>query len=148
MYDDILIPTDGSRAAEAAIDHALGLASTYDARVHTLYVVDVNVYGTLETGTDVVVSALEREGEEAVERIAEAVAEAGLEATTSVVTGTPYREIVDYADEEGVDLIVMGTHGRRGLDRYLLGSVAEKVLRSTETPVLTVHWDGDEEDES
>jgi nucleotide-binding universal stress UspA family protein len=146
VYEEILVPTDGSHAAEAAIEQAIGLAEQYGARIHALYVVDVNAYSTIETGTDVVLSSLEKEGTEAVEAIARAAGDAGVDVTTEVVTGTPYRDILEYADERGVDLIVMGTHGRRGLDRYLLGSVTEKVVRSADVPVLTVRETEEEEE--
>lgn len=138
MYDDILVPTDGSPAADAAIEHAIDIASQYDSTVHALYVVDGAAYSTLEAGSEIVIEALEAEGTEATERVASAAAEAGLESMTTVTTGTAYRTITEYIDEHGIDLVVMGTHGRRGLDRYLLGSVTERVVRTSDVPVLTV----------
>jgi nucleotide-binding universal stress UspA family protein len=144
MYSEILVPTDGSPAADAAIDHAIDLARQYDARLHTLYVVDGAAYSTLEAGAEIVVEALESEGKEATERIAEAAADAGVECTTTVTTGTAYRAIRDYVDEHAIDMIVMGTHGRKGLDRYLLGSVTERVVRTAAVPVLTVRQPADE----
>jgi nucleotide-binding universal stress UspA family protein len=138
MYDEILVPTDGSDAASRALDHALNLANQYDARVHALYVIDANAYATLEAGTDVVISALEDEGQAAVDTVVDRAEQHGVEAVTEVVTGTVHKAIIEYADEHDVDLIVMGTHGRRGLDRYLLGSVTEKVVRTSAVPVLTI----------
>lgn len=138
MYDEILVPTDGSPAADAAIEHAVDLADRYDARVHALYVVDGAAYSTLEAGSEIVIEALEAEGEEATERVTEAADAAGVAATTTVTTGTAYRTIQDYVDDNDVDLIVMGTHGRQGLDRYLLGSVTERVVRTADVPVMTV----------
>lgn len=144
MYDEILVPTDGSDAATRALDHALDIAGQYDARIHALYVVDANAYSTLETGTDVVISALEEEGNEAVDAVTDRATTAGVETVTEVSTGTVHRNIIDYADEHGIDLIVMGTHGRQGLDRYLLGSVTEKVVRASDVPVMTIRvTDGD-----
>lgn len=144
MYDEILVPTDGSKAADRAVEHAIDLAERYDARLHALYVVDANAYSTLEAGTDVVISALEEEGEEAVSAVAEQAEAAGIETATEVQTGTVHRSIIDYADENDIDLIVMGTHGRRGLDRYLLGSVTEKVVRTADAPVLTIRMHDEE----
>ncbi|GAB6877761.1 universal stress protein [Halorubrum gandharaense] len=138
MYDEILVPTDGSPASDAAIEHAIDLAAKYDARVHALYVVDGAAYSTLEAGSEIVIEALESEGEEATERVAEAAEEAGVENVTTVTTGTAYRSISEYVDENDIDMVVMGTHGRKGLDRYLLGSVTERVVRTSEVPVLTV----------
>ena len=144
MYDDILVPTDGSPASDAAIDHAIDIADRYGARLHALYVVDGSAYSTLEAGSEVVIDALEAEGEQATDRVADAAAAAGVETTTTVTSGTAYRAIREYADEQAVDMIVMGTHGRKGLDRYLLGSVTERVVRTADVPVLTVRQSGDE----
>lgn len=138
MYDRILVPTDGSPAAEAAIEHAVDIAAKYDATIHALFVVDSGAYSTLEAGAEIVLEALETEGERAVERVAKIAADAGLDCETSVATGTAYRTIRDYIEEQEVDLVVMGTHGRRGIDRYLLGSVTERVVRTSDVPVLTV----------
>jgi nucleotide-binding universal stress UspA family protein len=142
MYDDILVPTDGSDASTAALDHALSLASQYDARLHALYVVDRQSYGLVEEGKSRVLDNLREnlrgEGTAAVAAVEEAAETAGVETRTSVVEGDIHRQIIDYATDEDVDLIVMGTHGRRGLDRLLIGSVTERVVRSSPVPVLTV----------
>ncbi|GAB7091273.1 universal stress protein [Halorubrum luteum] len=144
MYDEILVPTDGSPASDAAIDHAIDLAERYDARLHALYVVDGAAYSTLEAGSEIVLEALESEGKDATERVARAAGDAGIDAVTTVSSGTAYRSIIDYADENDVDMIVMGTHGRKGIDRYLLGSVTERVVRTSDVPVLTVRQPTDE----
>ena len=144
MYSEILVPTDGSPASDAAIEHAIDLAERYGARLHALYVVDGAAYSSLEAGADVVVEALESEGEEATGRVADAAAEAGVECVTSVTSGTAYQSIHDYVDEHGIDVVVMGTHGRKGIDRYLLGSVTERVVRTSDVPVLTVRQPTDE----
>jgi len=75
MYSQILVPTDGSPASDAAIEHAIDLARHYDARLHALYVVDGAAYSTLEAGADIVVEALESEGKEATRRVADAAAD-------------------------------------------------------------------------
>ncbi|QLG27488.1 universal stress protein [Halorarum halophilum] len=144
MYDDILVPTDGSAAADAAVEHAVTLAERFDATLHALYVVDSTAYSSLEAGSQMVAEALEDEGEAAVDRIAAAANDADLPVVESVVSGTAYRSILEYAGEEDIDLITMGTHGRRGIDRYLLGSVTERVVRSADQPVLTVRYHKDE----
>ena len=138
MYDDVLVPTDGSPAADAAVDHAVTLADRFDSTIHALYVVDATAYSALEAGADLVSETLEGEGEDAVARIAAAADDEGLPVVEAVVSGTAYRSILEYADGEGIDVIVMGTHGRQGIDRYLLGSVTERVVRSADQPVLTV----------
>jgi len=144
MYSHILVPTDGSPASDAAIEHAIDLAERYDATLHALYVVDGAAYSTLEAGAEIVVEALESEGEEATERVADAAESAGVNCETIVTTGTAYRSIRNYVDENEIDMIVMGTHGRKGLDRYLLGSVTERVVRTSDVPVLTVRQPTDE----
>jgi len=93
MYSQILVPTDGSPASDAAIEHAIDLARHYDARLHALYVVDGAAYSTLEAGADIVVEALESEGKEATRRVADAAADAGVDSETTVATGTAYRSI-------------------------------------------------------
>lgn len=136
MYENVLIPTDGSEGADRAVEQGLELAETYGATVHALYVVEP--VAAANYGTNQVYEALREEGEKATGRIAERADDRGLSVETDVRTGVPHREILDYVDENGIDLVVMGTHGRTGFDRYLLGSVTEKVVRLSDVPVLTV----------
>ncbi|MBX0294580.1 universal stress protein [Haloarcula nitratireducens] len=148
-YDDILVPTDGSDYAAAAVAHALAIAERADARVHAVSVVNL---GDVATGTEVgvppkLVEQFETLAEEAVESVATAAREAGLDVETSVRTGVPARELLDYAEENPIDLVAMGTHGRTGWDRLLLGSTAERLVRRSPIPVLTVRR-SDEEDET
>jgi nucleotide-binding universal stress UspA family protein len=137
MYDDILLPTDGSAGMEGVIDHAGRLAAEHGARVHALYVVDTASLSDLpvEGGFEGVSRQLSTEGERALDAVEERL-EAPVERTLR--EGSPAREIVAYAAEEGCDVVVMGTHGRTGVDRLILGSVAERVVRSSPVPVLTV----------
>ena len=147
MYDRILIPTDGSDAVETAVEHAFGLAEAYDATVHVLYVVEPP-YAADAAMADVY-SSLEAAGERIVTDVGERAAAADVESVTATRTGTAHREIIEYAEAEGVDVIVMGTHGRTGLQRLVLGSVTERVVRLSPVPVVTVRSDRDEaEDES
>ncbi|WP_253737925.1 universal stress protein [Halohasta salina] len=139
MYDEILFPTDGEPASQAALDHAVELAERYDAQLHVLYVVDTAAYASFDAGAETIVGALKEQGEAAVESTVETAEDAGVRTVSTIVSGSPHEEIVEHAASEGADLIVMGTHGRTGLDRYLLGSVTERVVRTAETPVLTVH---------
>ncbi len=139
-YRNILVPTDGSDCATAAVEHALSIAAVCDATVHALNVVDTHAYnvapgriapsGYLET--------LETGGEEAVESVAERADRAGVEVQTAVRKDRPSAGIDDYATAAEVDLVVMGTHGRSGLDRFLLGSTTERLIRQTDHPVLAV----------
>lgn len=136
MYDRVLFPTDGSEGAEAALEHALEFARRFDAPVHVLYVVDLTLGYETDVYVGPTIDALEDVGEEHVEAVRERAEAAGVEVTTAVVDGTPARAIVDAADDG--DLIVMGTHGRTGLERYLVGSTTEKVVRTSHVPVVTV----------
>jgi nucleotide-binding universal stress UspA family protein len=143
MYHDILIPTDGSSGARRAIEEGVGLAGDFGAAVHALYVVDVREYSTLPaTRTLRLNEEREAVGERAVEEVVSRAAAEGVPATTAVERGVPHEEILRYADERGVDLVVMGTHARTGLDRFLLGSVTERVVRTADVPVLVVRLVG------
>ncbi|WP_137284305.1 universal stress protein [Halorussus salinisoli] len=140
MYDRILIPTDGSEQP-AVVSNALNVAELCDATVHALYVVDEKAldYQPSESGREETREARENEGGEAVATIAEAAEDRGLEVVTAIEEGTPAETIVEYAAAEDAEMIVMGTHGRSGVDRYVLGSVTEQVVRTSEVPVLTVN---------
>jgi nucleotide-binding universal stress UspA family protein len=137
MYDRILVPTDGSEGTRGAVAHAIDIANAYGASLHALYVVDEDVgVDSAVVGT---LDALEDAGERAIDDVVQQAEAAGIGTVEgTVASGTPHRAVLDYADEHDVDLVVMGTHGRTGLDRYLLGSVTEKVVRLSEVPVLTV----------
>ncbi len=144
MYREILFPTDGGPASQAALDHALDHAERYDARLHTLYVVDTTAYASLDAGAETVISGLQQEGETALQAVAERAEDANVSVVSEIISGSPYKQLLEYAENAGIDLIVMGTHGRTGLDRYLLGSVTERVVRTADMPVLTVRVSDDE----
>ena len=147
MYDRILVPTDGSTAGEHALEHAIDLARTHEATIQVLYVVTVSGYGgiPIETAWEGVSDALYAEGHDAVER-AESIVPADVDVETHVLEGSPSRTIVDQATPDSCDLIVMGTHGRNGIDRLLLGSVTERVVRRADIPVLAVRIGEDDRD--
>jgi nucleotide-binding universal stress UspA family protein len=139
MYDRLLVPTDGSPGSRGVIEHAADLAEIHGATLHGLYVVNTASYASfsMESAWEGIGGMLRREGEEALAAVG-SVAGDRVPVETAVFEGSPSRKIVRYAEREGCDLIVMGTHGRGGIDRLLLGSVAERVVRSSEVPVLTV----------
>jgi len=93
-----------------------------------------------------VLDTLERRGRKVVGEVVDRAEDAGVAATGVVRRGRPHRAILDYVEAEGVDVVVMGTHGRRGLERYLLGSVAERVVRLSPAPVLAA-WMLDEDEQ-
>jgi len=139
MYDDILLPTDGSAGMEGVIEHVSDLAEQHGATLHALYVVNTASLSNLplEASMDAVSQGLRDEGTVAMNEVERLVSEdVDLELVTE--DGSPAREIVEYATRTGCDLVAMGTHGRSGVDRLLLGSVAERVLRRSPVPVLTI----------
>lgn len=138
MYNAILIPTDGSEAAEAAIEQAVGQAAAFDATLHVVFVVELAATSPLQITLDDVIDRIVADGEEHVRRIADSATAEGVETVTSVEHGLADEAIVDYAAANDIDLIVMGTHGRRGVDRQLLGSVTERIIRTSPVPVLAV----------
>lgn len=140
-YDELLVPTDGSEPAAAAVDHGLAVAERFDARVHALTVVDTGETGfspELVTPGELM-EHLEAEGRAATAAAAERARERGLTAVTAVREGLAAEQLLAYADEEGIDLVAMATAGRTGLGRYLLGSTTERVIRHAGMPVLAVN---------
>ena len=138
MFETVVIATDGSESAERSVQTAVDFASRFDAEVHALYVVDTDeIESTPEEIRDDLETAIEKTGDEALSFAEEEVGES-LDLTTAVREGDPATEIIEYADEIDADVIAVGTRGRHGDHAFLLGSVAEAVVRSAPQPVLTV----------
>lgn len=140
MYDDILVPTDGSEGVTEAITHGFDLATRYGATVHALYVID-NSRGEsslMSAGEGSTTTQLREEGQRAVEDITTRGEDADVEVVTEVRESVPHDGILEYSDDHDIDIIVMGSHGRSGVSRFLFGSVTERVLRLTDRPVLVV----------
>ena len=135
----ILVPTDFGEAADHAFDYALALAAKLGARIVLLNVLRLPTLGLVEIGavvTEGTMHSMHSSAQAGLDRRAERSAVA---VDTLVRTGEPHAVILEVATEARADLIVMGTHGRRGIRRLLLGSVAEAVVRSAPCPVLTLH---------
>jgi len=138
MYDNILIPTDGSKESEVAVDHGIELAKVFDAKVHALYVIETQATYILTTQLgDEEMEEYREYGEGVVSDLANRAVEQGLDATGVIKTGKISEEIVEYADDNDIDLIVMGRRGRGSIEQYL-GSNSEKVVRRSEIPVTVV----------
>lgn len=138
MYDTILVPTDGSAEGDKGARHAVSLAEALGATLHGLYVVEEGGNPWESEPMEDQLDRAKAYGQEILDEVGAEAADAGLSYRSEVRVGPDVHEkIVDYAEEAGVDLIVMGSgyHGRIG---GLLGSTADKVLRSAEVPVLTV----------
>jgi len=144
MYDDILLPFDGSDGAAEALHHAAEIAHWADATIHVLFVADTTRDSVTVVDTEVV-DTLVWEGEEIVEEAEETLRTLGVDYDSDVVQGNPAPTIVEYAERYHHDLIVLPTHGRKGVSRYLLGSVTEKVVRLASVPVLTTRMQPDEQ---
>ncbi len=140
MYDSILLPTDGSDRAAAALDHALGAVDAYGADLHIISVVDRRVILAAEAPEkDDVRAELTEEATDAVETLEADATDAGTSVTTAVPEGVPHREILSYAGDSEIDLLVLGTHGRTGREKRLnLGSTTERVVKAADRPVLVV----------
>ncbi len=136
QYERIVIPTDGSDAAERAAESAMTIAEQYGADVRAVYVVDTTTYG-YEDAPRSIVGLLKEGGRNAVEEVANEARDRGLTASTAVLRGVPEDSLLQYADGVGADLVAMGTRGRGG-DERLLGSTTARVVRRSTVPILTV----------
>ncbi|ADL58963.1 MULTISPECIES: universal stress protein [Methanothermobacter] len=143
MYSKILLPTDGSKHANKAAEHAIWIARESGAEIIALTVMETSSLVGLPAD-DLIIrlrEMLEEEASRSLEAVKKLVEEsgAGVKLTLRTDEGSPAEAILRTVEKEGVDLVVMGTSGKHGLDRFLLGSVAEKVVRSAGCPVLVVH---------
>ncbi|HMK53978.1 MAG TPA: universal stress protein [Methanobacteriaceae archaeon] len=144
MYHKILLPTDGSKHAEKAASHAIWIASKSSAEIIVLDVIETSSLVGLPA-EDLIVrikEMLKEEARRSLERISEIIKEdESPEVKITLVSkeGSPAEVILKTIEDQDIDLVVMGTSGKHGLDRFLLGSVTEKVVRSAKCPVLAVH---------
>ncbi|MBV0925879.1 universal stress protein [Halomicroarcula limicola] len=131
-YDRLLVPTDGSAVAEAASETAIEFARQFDAALHVIHVLESEEVPA--DGDDDAARERDSRSEEATTTIAGMARDAGVETRTASLDEreSVHDTSLGYADELDIDCIVMGTHGRTGLDRYLLGSVTERVTRLTD----------------
>ncbi len=140
----ILVPTDFSEPADAAWEYAQTLAVEFESRIHLLHIVAepyVYPWGT-ELATLPITDLITQSEQAAHERLAQMAPSTGPLAgrvQTDTAVGTPVDRILDYVEHHQVDLVVLGTHGRGMVGHLLLGSVAERVVRRSPVPVLTVH---------
>jgi nucleotide-binding universal stress UspA family protein len=144
----ILFPTDFSNGARAAMDHAVSLARDYKAKLILLYVIqDISIaewYIPSSLSVTDLVEDMQKSAGKEMDKWATEVSSKVKEVEKLVVRGVPFVEIIKTAKEKDTDLIVIGTHGRTGIDHMLFGSTAEKVVRKAPCPVLTVRIAGKE----
>ena len=143
MFKNILVPVDGSATAQLAVEKAIGLAKAFDSRVTAIFVIDP--YPFTGVGTDFAygqaeyLSAATAEANAAIKVAKTAFEQAGVSVGTSVIESqAAWRGVVEAAASLQADLIVMGSHGRSGLEKLVLGSVTQAVLSHTQLPVLVV----------
>jgi nucleotide-binding universal stress UspA family protein len=140
MYQRILFPTDGGPATGDIAAHVTSLATYYDATVHVLSVADTrNRFEgpNMGLGAEAWDDAQHEQAQQAVADAVDALADS-VPVSRHIESGIPHSAILDYAHTADVDVIVMGTHGRTGIDHYLIGSIAERIVRNAPMPVLTV----------
>lgn len=152
MYSKILVPLDGSRFAEQALPHALNIAAAGSVEIHLLSIAPqlddqahsvVDMYPVYVYRDYMVNHASEsnriKQGlQDYLDQVTHRISVAGHAVVSAVRFGQPADEIISYASENGCELIIMSTHGRSGIGRWVYGSVADKVLRGSATPVLLV----------
>jgi len=146
MYDHILLPYDGSKEARKGAEHGIELAAAVGATVHALYVIDLPGAPralALRDDEEEMREEYREYGEEVTAEVCEMAADAGVVCETAIKSGAPAEEIVGYAEDEGVDAIVIGS-AYRGKFRALLGSTADKVVRTSRVPVITTRMEMNE----
>lgn len=143
MFQHILLPVDGSSSAQLATEKAVGLAKAFGSRVTAIYVIDpypfTGVGSDFAYGQSQYISAATSEANTALHAAQEALSKAGVNVATAVVEGHVIAKgILQTAANSGADLIVIGSHGRRGLEKLILGSVTQRVVSQAHVPVLVV----------
>ena len=133
MYRNILIATDDSPQAGTAASQAIELAHTFDATLHTLYVIDSKL-----ARTDATREPFRQTGERTLNEIKTKAAETGISVTTTLEEGTPAQVILDYAEARGIDLVILGGKTKSTAERFFIGNTTEKVVRHAPMSVLVV----------
>jgi len=141
LFKKILVATDGSEQAEKAAAYGIDIAKATGAEVYALYVISTEHAGTARSvmgWTDAFEEYLANKGGVATGYVENLGKEAGVKVEPVYLKGVPAEKILEYAEESGIDLIVMGTQGLTGVQRFLIGSVAENVLRHSKVPVMII----------
>lgn len=143
MYKKILVPTDGSEYALRAEEHALYLAKVSGAEIIAVSVIENNFVSTLPLDNEIyeLTSLLKKDSEKNIQEFEDLNEKEhdDVKITPIIKEGSPAKEILQTAQEEDVDLIVIGSSGKSGFDRFLMGSVADKVVKSAKCSVFVVH---------
>lgn len=144
-YNKIMIATDGSEPARKAIEKGVNLAKITGAKLYAVYVIIPTAHSARDFGWEkVAMEHFSSEGQGATRFVEDAAKAADVEVESVLLEGHPADEIIKFAEQNGIEMIVMGTLGKTGLDRFLLGSVAENVVRNSKVPVLVVRGESSE----
>lgn len=140
LYRNIVIATDGSENSRKAISYGIEIAKISGATVYAVHVVDtLSVVSDIWTaGKDLIHDMMIRDGKKILSETRKIIEDSGVEVKDVLLNGHPGEEIIRFAEDNNIDLIVMGTLGATGLEKFLMGSVAEKVLRHSKVPVMVV----------
>jgi len=145
LYRKILIATDGSESARKAADSAIELARLSGAKIYAVYVIDRSIYSSVPEDLEweeAMYAQFRELGEEAVSYVEKTARDAGLQVEPTLLEGHPAEEILSFAEKQDADMIVVGSLGKTDVERFLLGSVSEKVVRNAKIPVLVVREKG------
>lgn len=146
MHDQILLPIEDHEGTDQAVEYGIELAKQNDATIHLLHVTEnLTSRGRFHEGAfggdieqDDLNERVLKQARGVLEPYIEQIEDAGIETVCKVTGGAPQKRILAYVEESGVDVIVMGTRGRTGLGRPLLGGVTERVVRLSDVPVITI----------
>lgn len=142
LYKKILIATDGSNNSAQAVDAGMEIARLSNGKAYALHVIDTSSYSSGREDpkwTRLIEEQLKTFGLEITATVEEAAKAAGVEVEFVTLEGHPAEKILDFAEKQAVDMIVVGSLGKTDVERFLLGSVSEKVVRNSKVPVLVVH---------
>ena len=139
----ILLPTDFSKLSLTAAEYAIDLASKYDAEIHLLHVVEktppILAIRSLDLSAEKIRKSIDQHAHQSLDEAVKSISNGkNINIIPKILTGIDYEEIVEYSKKNGIDVIVIATHGRTGILHTLIGSVAEKVIRYAKCPVLVI----------
>ena len=142
VFKKILFPTDFSVASDYAMSYAISMAKRYKAKFFLLHVVDttydISGFYIPHISAEKLMQEMEEAAEKKLTNISSAISRRIKAREIVVKSGIPHKEILKFAKDKGIDMIIMGTHGKAGLDHLLFGSTTERVLRQASCPVLTI----------
>ena len=140
VFTNILVAMDGSEASQRALSQSVDLAKLYNAKLHTIYVVETGLFSSLpmEGTVEIMYSVLEKEGDEVMERAKKYATEKSITVITHMKQGHAGSEILALAEEEKSDLIIVGSHGKSNTDRLLIGSVSTFVVTHSTVTTMVV----------